>query len=78
MATEPAAPDQPNVVLRGGPLDGAILVVRSLHNGIEREGGGQIHTYVPTEDADDEYPTMTVFIYAGSQPAAWLGGGLVG
>jgi hypothetical protein len=70
--------EPPNAILRGGPLDGETVTVRTMRAGIEREVDGQIYTYVPTPEMDDEFPTMAVFIYAGERPALWLAGGLVG
>jgi len=78
MASDQRRSDQPNAVLRGGPLDGATLTLKKLRDGIEREVDGWIHTYVPTGDFDDEYPECIVFIYVGERPAVWLAGGLAG
>ncbi|NUP47825.1 MAG: hypothetical protein HOW97_11020 [Catenulispora sp.] len=78
MASDHRGSDQPNAVLRGGPLDGETLTVKNLQDGIEREVDGWIYTYVPTGDPDDEYPGCVVFIYVGERSAAWLAGGLVG
>jgi hypothetical protein len=53
----------PNVVLRGGPLDGethALTTTRFLLN-LTRDH----HTfrYAPTQDLDDEYPTLLIYKY---------------
>jgi hypothetical protein len=58
--------DPPNVVLRGGPFDGATVRVTTYNAVIERRGGGMRHRYRPTTDVDDEYPTLLIFVYAGS------------
>jgi hypothetical protein len=78
MASDQRRSDRPNAVLRGGPLDGELLTLKRLQDGIEREVDGWIYAYVPTGDPDDEYPTCVVFIYVGERPAVWLAGGLAG
>jgi hypothetical protein len=78
MASDQWESDLPNVVLRGGPLDGETLTVTKVRDGIEREVDGWIYAYVPTGDPDDEHPACTVFIYVGERPAVWLAGGLAG
>lgn len=78
MAPHQWGSDQPNAVLRGGPLDGATLTVKTLRDGIEREVDSWVYAYVPTGDPDDGYPACVVFIYVGERPAVWLAGGLVG
>ena len=78
MTSDQWRSDQPNAVLRGGPLDGETLTLKKLRDGIEREVDGWIYTYVPTGDPDEEYPACIVFIYVGERPAVWLAGGLAG
>ncbi|WP_034261153.1 hypothetical protein [Actinospica robiniae] len=56
----------PNIVLRGGPADGRTLDFTPLDATIELSFGGQVHSYRPTPDRDDEYPALTVFAFAGS------------
>lgn len=51
----------PTAVLRGGPLDGethALTDHRFLLN-ITRDG--VTYRYEPSEELDDEYPTLTIF-----------------
>ena len=78
MVSDQWGNDEPNAVLRGGPLDGETLTVQKVQDGIEREVNGWIYTYVPTGDLDDEHQACVVFIYVGERPAAWLAGGLAG
>lgn len=56
----------PNVVLRGGPADGETMYVTSTEAMVELSLGGQIHSYRPTPDLDDEYPNLTAFAFVGS------------
>jgi hypothetical protein len=52
---------EPNVVLRGGPLDGDQLHLASrVAVGIEVEG--ERFVYRPTAETDDEYPTLTIWV----------------
>lgn len=56
----------PNVVLRGGPADGQTLDAAPLDAMIELSFDGQIHSYRPTPDHDEQYPALTVFAFVGS------------
>jgi hypothetical protein len=78
MASAQSEGDQPNAVLRRGPLDGETLKVKTSGDGIERKVDGWVYAYAPTGDLDGEYPTCVVFIYVGERPAVWLAGGLAG
>jgi hypothetical protein len=60
----------PNIVLRGGPADGSTMDVTALDAMIELSLDGQVHSYRPTPDLDDEYPTLTVFAFVGSVTTA--------
>jgi hypothetical protein len=60
----------PNIVLRGGPADGLTMDVTPLDAMIEFSLDGQVHSYRPTPDLDDEYPALTVFAFVGSITAA--------
>ncbi len=60
----------PNIVLRGGPADGRTLDATPLDAMIELSFDGQIHSYRPTPDLDDEHPALTVFAFVGSITAA--------
>jgi hypothetical protein len=62
----PDLDDPPNVVLRGGPFDGATVRVATYNTVIERRADGRRHRYRPTVEVDDEYPTLLIFVYAGS------------
>ena len=58
--------DPPNVVLRGGPFDGATVRVTTYRTVIERWADGRRHRYRPTTEVDDEYPTLLIFVYDGA------------
>lgn len=60
----------PNIVLRGGPADGRTMDAAPLDAIIEFSIDGQVHSYRPTPDLDDEYPTLTVFAFVGSVTTA--------
>ena len=60
----------PNVVLRGGPADGRTMDVASLDAIIELSIDGQVHSYRPTPDFDDEHPSLNVFAFVGSMTTA--------
>jgi hypothetical protein len=56
----------PNIVLRGGPADGRTMDASPLDAMVELSMDGQIHSYRPTPDLDDEHPSLTVFAFVGS------------
>jgi hypothetical protein len=56
----------PNIVLRGGPADGDTMHVNALDAMVELSLDGQIHSYRPTPELDDEYPALTAFAFVGS------------
>jgi hypothetical protein len=60
----------PNIVLRGGPVDGRTMDITDRDAIIELEIDGQVHSYRPTPDLDDEYPTLTVFLFVGTVTTA--------
>jgi hypothetical protein len=53
---------EPNIVLRGGPLDGYRTHV---HNWMPAtlEAGDQQCVYRPTGELDTEYPTLSVYVF---------------
>ena len=53
----------PNIVLRGGPLDGRVLWINQFGVVVQRMVDGQLARYRPTGELDDEFPTMAVFVY---------------
>lgn len=59
----PEAVEPHNAVLRGGPLDGETLTVRTIRVPVDREVDGRVYRYAPTAEVDDEYPTMVVFTF---------------
>ena len=60
----------PNIVLRGGPADGYTMHAAPLDAIVELSLDGQVHSYRPTPDLDDEYPTLTAFAFVGSVTTA--------
>jgi uncharacterized Fe-S cluster-containing protein len=52
----------PNVVLRGGPLDGCRTRVHNW-SPASLEVGGQMYTYRPLGELDTEYPTLNVYVF---------------
>jgi hypothetical protein len=57
----------PNIVLRGGPLDGGRTRV---HNWAPAtfDVGNQHCIYRPTGDLDTEYPTLNVYVFDRAEP----------
>jgi hypothetical protein len=58
----------PNVVLRGGPLDGEQRYVRSRAP-IGIEIGEQRAVYRPTHETDSEFETLAVWVYDHAETA---------
>lgn len=54
---------EPNVVLRGGPLDGRATHVHPGWPPITVQSGDQECVYRPTGETDTEYPTLTVYVF---------------
>lgn len=52
----------PNVVLRGGPLDGRLLHVANLVP-ISLQVEGERFVYRPTRELDSEFPTLTMWVF---------------
>jgi hypothetical protein len=51
----------PNVVLRGGPLDGETHALTEFRFRLNLTRDHRTHRYAPTADLDDEYPTLLIF-----------------
>lgn len=60
---------EPNVVLRGGPLDGEQRHVDS-RGPIGIEVGPDRAIYRPTAELDTEYPTLAVWVYDHAETEA--------
>jgi hypothetical protein len=58
----------PNIVLRGGPLDGEKLTIGSRAP-LSFEVGDERAVYRPTAEHDDEYPTLTKWVFDHTEPA---------
>ncbi len=52
----------PNVVLRGGPLDGIRVRVHTQAP-ITLDAGDQICVYRPLGEMDSEYPSFSVYVF---------------
>jgi hypothetical protein len=55
--------EPPNVVLRGGPLDGETHVLTTTRFLLNLTRDGQTYRYAPTAELDDEYPTLLIFTF---------------
>lgn len=55
--------EPPNVVLRGGPLDGETHVLTTTRFLLNLTRDHVTYRYAPTPDLDDEYPTLLIFKY---------------
>jgi hypothetical protein len=58
---------EPNIVLRGGPLDGERMRVE-YRVPIVRDVGDERCVYRPTGDLDTEYPTLAVYVIDHIEP----------
>jgi hypothetical protein len=67
MSTWGLAPVDPNVVLRGGPLDGEQVHVEA-RTPISIEVGDQRCVYRPTAETDSEFETLAVWVYDHAAP----------
>ena len=63
--TDPS-PDNPNVVLRGGSLDG-IRVRADSRKPITLKGGELLFVYRPLGEMDSEYPTLAVYTFSHTE-----------
>ena len=52
----------PNVVLRGGPLDGRRTRVHNWSTAF-LESDGRMYAYRPLGELDAEYPTLNVYVF---------------
>lgn len=57
----------PNVVLRGGPLDGEKRHVDSQAP-INAEVGDELVVYRPSIELDNEFPTLTIWVFDRATP----------
>ena len=58
----------PNIVLRGGPLDGGRARVHNWAPATFSAGNEQC-VYRPTGELDTEYPTLNVYVFDHVEPA---------
>jgi len=58
----------PNVVLRGGPLDGIRIRVHTWAP-VTLDAGDELCVYRPLGEADTEYPTLAVYVYDDEEEA---------
>jgi len=56
----------PNVVLRGGPLDG-IRARADNRKTLTLEAGELRHVYRPLGEVDDEYPKLAVYVFSHTE-----------
>lgn len=68
MSAHNPEPAKPNVVLRGGPLDGEQRHVDSRAP-ISIEVDGQRCIYRPTHETDTEFETLAIWVYDHAGPA---------
>jgi len=57
---------EPNVVLRGGQLDG-IRVKADSGKPITLKGGELLFVYRPIGEMDSEYPELAVYVYSHTE-----------
>ena len=68
MSVPGPTPAKPNVVLRGGPLDGEQRHINSrVPIGIE--AGDERFIYRPTAELDTEHPTLAVWVFDRTETA---------
>lgn len=67
MTTSRPEPAKPNVVLRGGPLDGEQRHIDSRAP-ISTEVGDERVVYRPSIELDDEFPTLTIWVFDHATP----------
>ena len=60
---------EPNAVLRGGPYDGRVTQVHPGWPPIIVQSGDQDCMYRPTGATDEQYPTLTVYVFADARAA---------
>lgn len=53
---------EPNIVLRGGPLDGGRARVHNWE-AVTLDAGTERCVYRPTGQLDTEYPTLNVYVF---------------
>lgn len=53
----------PNVVLRGGPLDGARTRVHNWTKASIEDDDGNVFVYRPLGELDTEFPTLNVYVF---------------
>jgi hypothetical protein len=68
MSVSRPEPAVPNAVLRGGPLDGGQRHIDSQAP-ISIEVGDKRVVYRPTIELDDEFPTLTIWVFDHATPA---------
>jgi hypothetical protein len=60
------SPDDPNVVLRGGSLDG-IRVRADTRKPLTLKAGELLFVYRPLGEMDGEYPTLAVYVFSHTE-----------
>lgn len=58
----------PNIVLRGGPLDGIRIRLHSWAP-VTLDAGEQQFVYRPLGETDSEYPTLAVYVFDHAETA---------
>lgn len=67
---KPVNPPPPNVVLRGGPLDGGQLLVHKWEPlKLPSPSGDQQCVYRPSGELDAECPPLVKFVFERADPA---------
>ena len=66
--SEPTFDGEPNIVLRGGPLDGEKLHLENLAP-IAVEVGDERCVYRPTPELDSEFETLAMWVFDHAEAA---------
>jgi hypothetical protein len=66
--SEPPFDGEPNIVLRGGPLDGEKLHIENLVP-IGIEVGDERCVYRPTRELDSEFETLAIWVFDHAEAA---------
>lgn len=67
MSASSFEPVEPNVVLRGGPLDGERMHLDSRAP-ISAEVGDEQVIYRPSTELDEEFPALTIWVFDHATP----------
>jgi hypothetical protein len=66
---QPSGREEPNTVLRGGPLNGRATHVHPGWPPITVQSGDQTCHYRPSGEMDTEYPTLAVYVFDHAETA---------